>query len=224
MTVLGKRGVMGNLLIETESSKPAPGQMHLQFLDQLALAGDAIEIADQQNAQEEFWIDRGSARIAVGVLQLLTNEIEADVPVKETEEVVFRNLIFNAKVVEQRLGTGVLSHHNPQASVNGDEEEHRQNACSYRRCCQQFSSHSRRLFQHPPDLSTSLTKSAWSRVFSSGFISFAHTPAAAQSRLFLGECCAAILEFLSLSNLRARSVSLHPLGLSTRHLSDHLRP
>ena len=58
-----------------------------------------------------------------------------------------------------------------------------------------------RLFQQPRDLSTSLTKSASSRVFSSGFISFAHTPAAAQSRLFLGECCAAILEFLSLSNL-----------------------
>src|SRR6201988_2398022 len=154
MTVLGKRGVMGNLLIETESSKPAPGQMHLQFLDQLALAGDAIEIADQQNAQEEFWIDRGSARIAVGVLQLLTNEIEADVPVDETEEVVFRNLIFDAKVIEQRLGTGVLSHHNPQASVNGDEEKHRQNARSYRRCCQHFSSHSRRLFQQPPLFST----------------------------------------------------------------------
>ncbi|MFY9732720.1 MAG: hypothetical protein WAK24_19085, partial [Candidatus Acidiferrales bacterium] len=63
--------------------------------------------------QQKFWIDRGSARIAVGVLQLLTNEIEADVPVQETEQVVFRNLIFNAKVVEQRLGTGVLSHHNP---------------------------------------------------------------------------------------------------------------
>src|SRR6201993_1234816 len=28
-----------------------------------------------------------------------------------------------------------LGRHNPQASVNGDEEEHRQNACSYRRCC-----------------------------------------------------------------------------------------
>src|ERR1700751_1349711 len=135
MTVLGKRGVMGNLLIEAESGKPAPGQMHLQLLNQFALAGDAIQIADQQDAQQEFRIDRGSACIAVGVLQLLTNEIEADVPVKETQEVVFRNLIFNAKVVEERLGTGVLSHHNPQASVNGDEEEHRQNACSYRRCC-----------------------------------------------------------------------------------------
>ena len=114
---------MGNLLIEAESGKPAPGQMHLQFLDQLALARDPIEIADQQDAQQKFWIDRGSARIAVGVLQLLTNEIEADGPVQETEQ----NLIFDAKVVEQRFGTGVLSHHNPQASVNSDEEEHRQN-------------------------------------------------------------------------------------------------
>src|SRR6202040_1026409 len=157
MTVLGKRGVMGNLLIETEPGKPAPGQMHLQFLNQFALAGDAIQIADQQDAQQEVRIDRGSARIAVGVLQLLSNEIEADVPVKETQQVVFRNLIFNAKVVEQRLGTGVLSHHNPQASVNGDEEEHRQNVCSYRRCCQHFSSHSRRLFQHPLRLSLAIS-------------------------------------------------------------------
>src|ERR1700752_3566819 len=159
MAVLREGGVIGNLLIKAESGKPAPGQMHLQFLDQLALAGDAIEIADQQDAQQEFRIDRGSARIAVGVLQLLTNEIEADVPVKETEEVVFRNLIFNAKVVEQRLGTGVLSHHNPQASVNGDEEKHQQNPCSDRRCCQHFSSHSRRLFQHPPMFSTSIPRS-----------------------------------------------------------------
>src|ERR1700740_3723107 len=85
MTVLGKRGVMGNLLIEAESGKPAPSQMHLQLLEQLQLAGNTIEIADQQDTQQEFRIDRGSARIAVGVLQLLTNEIEADVPVKETQ-------------------------------------------------------------------------------------------------------------------------------------------
>src|SRR6201986_2362580 len=97
MAVLREGGVMGNLLIEAESGKPAPGQMHLQFLDQLALAGDAIEIADQQDAQQKFRIDRGSAGIAVGVLQLLPNEIEADVSVDETEQVVFRNLIFNAK-------------------------------------------------------------------------------------------------------------------------------
>jgi len=114
MTVLGKRGVMGNLLIEAESGKPAPSQMHLELLDQFALTSHAIQIADQQDAQQEFRIDRWSARIAIGVFQLLTNEIEADVSVDETERVVFRDLIFNTKVIEQRFGTGVLSHHNPQ--------------------------------------------------------------------------------------------------------------
>ena len=43
------------------------------------------------------------------------------------------------------------------ALVNGDDEEHRQNACSDRRCCQHFSSHSRRLFQQPHVAATSLT-------------------------------------------------------------------
>jgi hypothetical protein len=42
-----------------------------------------------------------------------------------------------------------------------------------------------RVFQQPQDLSTSLTKSASSRVFSVFFISFAHTSAAVQSRCFL---------------------------------------
>jgi hypothetical protein len=38
---------MRDLLIEPEAGKPAARQMHAQLLHQLALAGDAIEIADQ---------------------------------------------------------------------------------------------------------------------------------------------------------------------------------
>ena len=57
MTILGKRGVMRKFLVETEPCEPAPGQMHAQLFDQLALAGHAIEVADQQDAQEEFRID-----------------------------------------------------------------------------------------------------------------------------------------------------------------------
>lgn len=55
------------------------------------------------------------------------DEFEADVPVDEAEKVVFRNLVFDAEVIEQRLGTGVLSHQNQQASVNGDKKELRPN-------------------------------------------------------------------------------------------------
>jgi hypothetical protein len=69
--------------------------------------------------------------------------------------VVFRDLVFNAEVIEQRLGTGMVSHHKEQASVNGAQEKPRQ---TLRRCRLHFrptpGAKSRRLFQQPRNLST----------------------------------------------------------------------
>ena len=48
---------MRNLLIESQPGEPAPGQMHAQFLDQFTLTGNAIQVADQQDAQQKLWID-----------------------------------------------------------------------------------------------------------------------------------------------------------------------
>ena len=45
---------MRDLLIEAQTGEPAPRQMHAQFLDQLALAGDAIQLTDQQDAQQKL--------------------------------------------------------------------------------------------------------------------------------------------------------------------------
>jgi hypothetical protein len=81
MTVLGKRGVMRNFLIEARPGKPAPGQMHTQLLDQLAFTRDAVQVADQQDAQEEFRIDRRSAGLAVGIFQFFAYDVEADVSI-----------------------------------------------------------------------------------------------------------------------------------------------
>ena len=85
--------------------------MHAQLFHQLALAGDAIQIADQQNAQQKLGINRRAARIAVTLLQLLAHEGQADVFFDEPQQMSLWNLIFEPKVVEQRFGTGVLSHH-----------------------------------------------------------------------------------------------------------------
>ena len=63
--------------------------MHAQFLDQFALAGDAIEIADQENAQQKLRINRRSARLAVTLPQLLAHEGEADVLFDESQQVGF---------------------------------------------------------------------------------------------------------------------------------------
>jgi hypothetical protein len=103
VAVLGKRRVMRNLLIESQPGEPAPRQMHAQFFHQFAFAGDAVEVADQQNAQQEFRINRRTTRLAVAVFQLLPHKLEADVPVDQPQQMVLGNLIFQPEVVEQRF-------------------------------------------------------------------------------------------------------------------------
>ena len=69
--VFRERGVMRDFLIETQAREPAPRQVHAQLLHQLALAGDAVQIPDQQNAQQKLRIDRRPSGFAVAVFQLL---------------------------------------------------------------------------------------------------------------------------------------------------------
>jgi hypothetical protein len=74
MPILRESGVMRYLLIEAQSGKPAPCQMHAQLLDQFALAGDAVQIADQEDAQQKLGIDGRAARIAVTLFQIFPYE------------------------------------------------------------------------------------------------------------------------------------------------------
>jgi hypothetical protein len=79
----------------------AENQVHAQFLHQLALTGDAVQIPNQQNAQQKFGINRRPSGFAVAVFQLPPHKLEADVPVDQPQQMGFRNLIFQTEVVEQ---------------------------------------------------------------------------------------------------------------------------
>ena len=94
---------MRNLFIETQPREPAPRQMHAQFLDQFALAGDTVQVTNQQNAQQKFGINRRSARVAVALLQSLPHKVKADVFIDQPQQMVFRNLVFQTEGVEQRI-------------------------------------------------------------------------------------------------------------------------
>ena len=115
---------MRDLLIEAQSGEPAPRQMHAQFLHQLAFAGDAIQIANQQNAQQKLGVDGRTAGIAVTRLQLLPHKGKADMFFDEPQQMSLRNLIFQAEVVEQRFRAVVLPHHDQQASDDRNQTEH----------------------------------------------------------------------------------------------------
>jgi len=75
--------------------------VHAQFFHQLAFAGDAVQIADQQNAQQKLGIDRGSTGVTVAVLQLLQHKIKTDVLVDQPQQVILGNVIVQAKVIKQ---------------------------------------------------------------------------------------------------------------------------
>src|SRR6266567_3280926 len=77
--ILGERGVVRNLLIKAQAGKPAPGQMHPQFLHQLALTGNAVQITNQPDAQQKLGVNRRSAGLAITRLQRLAHKGEADV-------------------------------------------------------------------------------------------------------------------------------------------------
>src|SRR5258705_12331485 len=124
MPVLGKRRVMRNLLIEAQSGEPTPRHMHAQLFHQLPLAGDTVEIGDQQDEEQQFWVDGGSTGFAIGSLQLRSHEIEVDVTIDQAQQMILRNLIFEAEVVKQRLRAEMVSHHEQQASERGDEQQH----------------------------------------------------------------------------------------------------
>src|ERR1022692_152583 len=124
MPVFREGGVMRNLLIETEARKPAPRQMHAQFLHQLAFAADAVEIADQENAQQELGIERRATHFAVALLQPLAHKCKADVFLDQPQQMVLGNLIFQAEIVEQRFGAVVLPHHDQQSSDDENQTEH----------------------------------------------------------------------------------------------------
>src|ERR1035437_5149782 len=102
----------------------APRQVHAQFLHQLPLAGDAVQIADQQNAQQELGINRGPTGFAVAVSQSLAHNLKTDVLLDQPQQVGLRNLIFQAEVIKQRFGAVVLPHHDQQAFDDENQTEH----------------------------------------------------------------------------------------------------
>ena len=59
-----------------------------------ALTGDAVQIPNQQNAQQKFGIDRRPSGLAVAVFQLLPHKLKADVLVDQPQQMIFRNVVF----------------------------------------------------------------------------------------------------------------------------------
>ena len=66
-----------------------------------ALGADAHAVADDQHADHQLGIDRGPAHLAVKRLQRLAEIIEVEVAVNAPEQVIRRDVVVEAEIIEQ---------------------------------------------------------------------------------------------------------------------------
>lgn len=62
--------------------------------------------------------------MAVIRLQCLADESEVDMSIDNPQQMIFGDVVVQSKVVEQRLRTSVLTHHDQRASKEFDRERH----------------------------------------------------------------------------------------------------
>src|SRR6266852_5523400 len=91
--------------------------MHPDFVQQAPLAGDPIEVPDEQQAQQYFRVNRGPTRRAIEAGQPVSHEAEIDRAVDQPEQVGFGNLVLEAEIIERRFLLCLLTHHRGASSL-----------------------------------------------------------------------------------------------------------
>src|ERR1035441_10992755 len=117
---------MRNLLIEAQAGEPAPRQMHAQFFHQLAFARDAVQIADQQNAQQELVVFPSRRRHTICLSDLSSDVCSSDLLVEGDSVVVSGNAASSvpglpsrlARSEERRVGKECRSRRAPAQKLN----------------------------------------------------------------------------------------------------------
>ena len=95
--------MVGHCAVEPEPTKPPVGEVQVHLLAQPPLGADAKAVAHDQHADHQLWIDRRPAYGAVERRQLTPQSIKLDKPVNRSQQVLFRHMPLERKLVEQRV-------------------------------------------------------------------------------------------------------------------------
>ena len=84
MAILGEGGVVGHHIFQAQATEPAIGQAQMDLIAQSPLGADAVTVPDDQHADHQFWIGRGTAGMAVIVRQMLAQFTKVEAAVNAT--------------------------------------------------------------------------------------------------------------------------------------------
>src|SRR6202042_465811 len=65
VSVLGERGMIGDVAVEPQSTEPAIGQIEMDLLAQPSLRANAEAVADDQHPDQQLGINRGTPDLAI---------------------------------------------------------------------------------------------------------------------------------------------------------------
>jgi hypothetical protein len=114
--VLGERRMIRHLVFQAQAAEPAVGQIEMNFLAQASFGPNPEAVTDDQHADHQFWINRGSPDGAVERFHVLPERTQVEKLMNAPEQMVLRNMVFHAEGVEQLLTTCCLTTHHGNAS------------------------------------------------------------------------------------------------------------
>jgi hypothetical protein len=110
--VLGKGRMVGHGAVQAQAAKPAIGEVQVDLVAKPPLGADAAAIADQQHADDQLGIHRGTADGAVVGLELPPNLRQLNKAVDHAQQMISGDMVIEAETVEQRLlPNRPLAHH-----------------------------------------------------------------------------------------------------------------
>ena len=101
---------------QIKTTEPAIGQIEMDLFAQSPFRADTHAIANQQHTDHQFWINGGATGRTVERCKKCPDIGEIDKPVYQSQQVILRNVIFNAELIKQCcLSILSWSHHRKQS-------------------------------------------------------------------------------------------------------------
>ena len=79
------------------AEEPPVCQVYFYFSNQLAFTANSIEIADEKNFEQDYWIYAGASVVfAIKMLHLISNEFKIKYSIDFPQKVILRNQLLKA--------------------------------------------------------------------------------------------------------------------------------
>jgi hypothetical protein len=103
--------IRANVVFNAQPTEPSIGQVQCDFLAQLSFRAYAVAVTDNHHSDHQLRIDRRTAEVTVVRREMFTQSAEIQHRIDAAQQMIFRDVVCETKVVEELILTIVLASH-----------------------------------------------------------------------------------------------------------------